>query len=116
MENETIEGALDEGTLFRYLVISSVLGYELKGWSRPQAVEAAAMVTHYHQASGGRRVSERSIYRWLKAYQTDGLTGLAPMPRQGTGTRSLNQDLVAFFASRKAVDPCVSIQIGRAHV
>lgn len=109
MGNDLTGSPVDEETLFRYQVISTVLSSELSGWRRPQAVLAAVTAAHHSLGGGARDVSERSIYRWLKAYEADGLPGLISIPRQGAGTRCISPEVMAFFVAQKEADPHASI-------
>lgn len=99
----------DEETLFRYQVVSTVLSKELLGWSRTQSVHLCRDMPHHHLKGGARRISERSIYRWLKAYASDGLVGLQPTGRSASATKTLTHKFLAFIISEKEADPRTSI-------
>ncbi|MCK5323854.1 MAG: helix-turn-helix domain-containing protein, partial [Desulfobulbaceae bacterium] len=69
-----------EDALFRYQVLSQVLIRQNQGESRPDAIDAAAELTHTTLAGQSQKVSKRSIYRWLAAYEAKGFAGLLPSP------------------------------------
>ena len=96
--------------LFRYQVVSQVLAMQYRGQSRPKAVKAAALVTHQTCDNKPRRVSSRTIYRWLAAYESQGFQGLLPAKRnRSKDSLVLEPSLVEFFASEKNADQAASI-------
>jgi len=74
---------LSPQALFRYQVVSAVQVRVLAGMKVAQAVRDVLKLPHQDLSGQPRRVSERSVYRWLDAYEQDGLVGLEPQPRQG---------------------------------
>ena len=100
----------DKETLFRYQVVSLVLGREEMGEARAEAVRYAAGLSHPDPDGWDRRVGRRSIYRWLKAYHEMGLEGLMPKRRIKTATSVvLDEALLDYLAAQKREDPAASI-------
>ncbi len=99
----------DEG-LFRYQVLSQVLVRENNGEPRSKAVKAVAAIDHITADKKVRKISGRSIYRWLSAFESQGFIGLVPAQR----TRKKNSDVLAqslldFFKDQKIQDPWASV-------
>ncbi len=96
--------------LFRYQVVSSVLADIALGWSRTDAIRQAAD-TDWLDASGKlRRVSLRTVYRWMRAWDTRAMDGLEPASRARTQTSEvLSEDFLAFLVDQKQRDPDASI-------
>ena len=100
----------DQETLFRYQVVSLVLSRETMGEARAEAVRCAASLSHLGWDGRERRVSRRSIYRWLKAYRDKGLAGLMPKRRIKTvSSVVLDEALLDYLAGQKREDPAASI-------
>ena len=70
-----------DDALFRYQVLSQVLVREQTGQPRSEAIAAVAAVEHITADRKLRQVSQRSIYRWLAAYESQGFAGLLPAAR-----------------------------------
>lgn len=101
---------IDRAVLFRYQVVALVLSRETLGEVRARAVKAAARTPHWDCWGRQQKVSERSIYRWVKAYERRGLDGLKPKPRAKTGSSVvLEAELLAYLKAQKAEDPHASI-------
>jgi len=56
-----------------------------------------------------RKVSERTVWRWLVAWDAGGLAGLEPAQRISPGSRALSATLIAFLLEQKARDPDASV-------
>ena len=95
--------------LFRYQAISQVLLRESWGEDRAEAVRKVAGQPLVGADGELRRVSHRSLYRWLAAYQKGGFEALAPAGRSGAGSRVVCDELLDFFREQKLADPPVSI-------
>ncbi len=96
--------------LFRYLVVSKVLARAAAGLSLSRAMRAVADEAHMTLAGSWRRVSVRTLYRWLAAYREHGVPGLE------TKTREIREDsavlpanFLAFAADQKDQDIQASI-------
>lgn len=68
--------------LLRYQVVSAVLAMVVSGQVRADAVRAVAALPWLDLNRRQRRVSTRSIYRWLKAWTNAGIAGLEPRSRK----------------------------------
>ena len=100
-----------EEALFRFQVVSGVYGLMISGRVRADAVRRMALRTHEFLGRRGRRVSVRTIYRWLAAWEADErLESLEPAERQRTGDSAvLPQALIAFIRSEKTATPCPGV-------
>lgn len=96
--------------LFRWQLVSQVLaGMEAKR-SRRQMVREVARDLHPTIGGEFRRVSARTLERWLKAYQDARLPGLEPAARASRAeSKVLSGELVEFAESQKEKDPAASI-------
>jgi len=91
--------------LFRFQVVSEVLSRVLRGELRPQAVAAVAGLAFATGEDRPRKVSVRTIYRWLAAFGERELQQLEPTSRQRTQTSVvLSQALLDFVAAEKQRD------------
>ena len=99
-----------EEALFRYQVISRVLALELGGGVRADAVREVADGFHFTSDGGTRRVSIRTLYRWLAAYIEDGMLHcLEPAERKRTETSFILPDaFIDFIREEKKLDPRAS--------
>jgi putative transposase len=103
------DGPSDEG-LFRYQVLSQVLARENNGEPRSKAVKAVAATDQLTAAKKVRKVSRRSIYRWLSAFESRGFIGLVPVQRTSKhDSVVLPQSLIDFFKDQKTQDPLASV-------
>jgi len=99
-----------EEALFRYQLISRVLALELRGAVRADAVREVADDFHFTSDGGTRRVSIRTLYRWLATYIVDGmLQNLEPSERKRTETSViLSSAFIDFIREEKKLDPRAS--------
>lgn len=96
--------------LFRYQVVSQVLSRQAAGEVLSIAVKTTADMEHVCPEGKERKVSKRSVYRWLKVFQANGFEGLLPKPRKQTQDSTvLSKALLTFFVDQKTADPRVSI-------
>ena len=79
--DQPLQNEPSDYALFRYQVLSQVLVREYSGEPRSQAIAAVAALEHISAERKLRKVSERSIYRWLAAYESQGFAGLVPAAR-----------------------------------
>ncbi len=94
---------------FRYLVVGAVLALMLQGWRRPAAVRFVAGRAHFDRGAL-RQVSERTVWRWLAAYEAHGLAGLEPQLRARVADSAvLPSRFLAFLRTEHASDPRASI-------
>lgn len=99
----------DSHTLFRFHVVSAVLAREALGEVRAEAVVAVAREPHLDVDNTLRRVSVRSLYRWLAAFERQGVAGLADKPRQPRPVNAVSQAMVAFWQTQRSLDPAASL-------
>jgi transposase InsO family protein len=96
--------------LFRYQVVSQVFSRELSGEPRARAVRAVAGMRHRFFDGRVRRTSVRTLYRWLRAHESEGIAALGKRRRESTPDASvLPAGFVEFLRTTKKLDPCVSI-------
>jgi len=96
--------------LFRFTIVSQVLGRIHIGESRAEAVRAVAAGEHVFFNGTARRISPRSIYRWLAAYRARGMAGLEPEQRcDVVSSSSLPCRFVDFMIHEKQQDHSASI-------
>lgn len=100
---------LSERGCFRYLVVSQVLARMGRGEDRVDAVRAVA-ATQQATPVGFLSVSERSIYRWLAAFEAEGGRGLEDKTRSlGEGSSVLSGELLEFLVAQRELDKWASI-------
>lgn len=96
--------------LFRFLVISKILSKILGGESRANAVGAVASSRHPFFDGSLRKVSDRTLYRWLAAYRERGVGGLElGSRRRASFVSSLDPQLLDFLVTQKGKDHEASI-------
>jgi putative transposase len=96
--------------LFRHQVVSLVLAWMLSGEVRAEAVCRAAAMTHPTLSGRPRKISPRTVYRWLAAYQEHGAEGLRPTARvRGPPSVVLPSELLDFITLQKELDVHASL-------
>jgi putative transposase len=103
--------ALSSESLYRFQVISAVRARVLGGEKLSRAVRAIVKVPPCPLVgSFAPRISVRSVYRWLRTHQDQGIAGLQ-RPRRGSQgvSRALPESLVAFFRAEKSLDRYASV-------
>lgn len=104
------EGPLSHEALLRYQVVSLVRARLLGGSSRADAVNDVAALEHAMPGGELCRVSVRSVYRWLAAFERDGVAGLSVKPREAeVASRVLDPRLLDFLVASRAADRDASI-------
>ena len=99
-----------DDALFRYQVLSQVLVREQNGQPRSEAIAAVAAGEHITADRKLRQVSQRSIYRWLAAFESQGFAGLLPAARTHIeDSVVLPRPLIDFFKNQKSADPWASV-------
>lgn len=95
--------------LFRFSVLSQVFVRLRAGEERAEAVRGVA--AHEQVAVDGisRRVSERTIYRWLAAYDESGMAGLERRSRRTRGSKTLSAAFLEYLLAEKRDDRRASI-------
>lgn len=96
--------------LFRLSVIWQVRNRTRLGESLAGAVEAVAAIEHVFFDGTPRRVSQRSLYRWLRAHDESGTAGLERVPRaQSSASTVLPQKFIDFLVREKEDDRAASV-------
>lgn len=96
--------------LFRYQVVSQVSSRVLSGEPRARAVRAVAGMRHRFFDGRVRRVSVRTLYRWLRAHEGEGLAALETRRHERPADSSVLPDrFVEFLRTTKEQDARVSI-------
>jgi len=98
----------EDDALVRYLVVSQVCAARAAGIPTTSAVEEVAGRAHLDREGRPRRVSVRTVWRWLGRWESAGLDGLRTELRQRPGC-GLPESFLAFLFERKTEDPAVSI-------
>jgi putative transposase len=94
--------------LARWGVIAAATDERLTPTERGQLLaEIAAQV---HRDADGRpfRVTKRTLYRWLAAWQRAGFEGLKPQRRRDAGTHETDADVLEFAAALRREAPARS--------
>lgn len=94
--------------LFRFCVVSRVVARIRGDEPRSDAIRAVAADSHTFFDGSPRQISERSIYRWLAAYDALGMTGLEPRPRR-TEPTALSETFTDFLVDEHRGDRSASI-------
>ena len=105
-------GAPSPVGLFRYQVVCRVSCREREGLARAEAVRATAAEDHVGPEGFVRPVSERSIYRWCRAFGRRGFAGLVPArhrKRPVPVSLVLSDELLDFVGAQKKQDRHASI-------
>lgn len=102
---------LSRQALFRYRVVSHVLARGSAGLDRAAAIrEVLALARHDPLLGPTQRLSERTVYRWLRAFEQHGLEGLEPQSRpRSHDSEVLAPKLLTFLRQQKQQDPQASL-------
>jgi len=101
---------LSAEALFRHGVVSQVFGRVLGGEQRRVVVREVASRTHRWSDGSGRKPSNRTVYRWLAAFEAGGVAALEPAAREKTATsEALSTELIDFLRAEKSEDACASV-------
>jgi transposase InsO family protein len=101
---------LSHDALLRFHVVSIVRARLLAGEDRAAAVAFAVDMEHATPSGELRRVSARSLYRWLSLYERGGASALEDRKREPVAaSRALEARLLAFLAKERADDRAASI-------
>jgi len=96
--------------LFRYQVVSEVTARVLAGMGDAQAIRDVLTLPHVDHRGRSVRLTERSVYRWLRAYRSEGIEGLEDSTRQTVADSAvLPPEFVRFLEQEKKRDPRASV-------
>ena len=85
--------------LYRFVIVSHARARMLRGEPRSRAAAEVARCGHaWPDGRVGRRVSARTVLRWVVAFERGGLAALEPMPLPRR-TRALSARLTTFLPS-----------------
>jgi transposase InsO family protein len=95
----------------RYQVVSQVRAFLLADCpTLAAAIREVVRMPHFDHRGRAVRLSERSVYRWVAAYERDGLGGLEPQARAGvSGSGALSAKFLAFLEQEKRLDEQASV-------
>lgn len=94
--------------LFRFVIVSEALARIAAGEPRGDVVGTIAARRHTSFDGAVRRISARSLYRWLAAFSASGFDGLEPKQRTGQPS-ALSKELVEFLIAEQSGDDPASI-------
>ena len=96
--------------LFRYGVVSQVLALRAGGRRQSEAVRTVAARDHLDVSGNLRRLSRRSLYRWLAAFENGGVEALVAAPRKKRNEAgAVPGKLLDFMRAQKEKDPRASL-------
>jgi transposase InsO family protein len=96
--------------LFRYSIVAQVIARMQAGEPPVVAIRTVAGREHVAFDGSARRISERSLYRWLAAFRRGGVVGLEPKGREAVSPSIvLHDDLVDFLVAEKRRDLRASV-------
>jgi putative transposase len=101
---------LSPQALFRYQLVSAVQTRVLAGIALSEAIRDVIALPHPDACGRLREVSKRTLYRWLDAYQQQGVEGLEPAQRTRIADSAvLPVELLNFLRAEKQADPEASV-------
>lgn len=96
--------------LLRYQMLAQLRARVLRGLTPAEAIREILKLTFYDHRGRRFALSERSLYRWKRAYETAGLGGLEPKARpRSKGSEVLSTDFLTFFKAEKKLDTAASV-------
>ena len=102
--------SLTPEALFRYRIVSAVRARLMTGQSLADVVRSISREPHFEQNGEQRRVTTRTLYRWMAAYGQHAIQGLEPSVRTPLlGSRVLAPALVNYLEQEHAADREASI-------
>ncbi|RLB45241.1 MAG: hypothetical protein DRJ42_30370 [Deltaproteobacteria bacterium] len=100
----------DPEALFRFLLVSRVRTLVGAGRRVTLTVRRLAGEVHVDFKGARRTVGTRTLFRWLAAYDAEGLSGLVRKTREGTKSSAvLPEELLLFAKAEKKDDPRASV-------
>ncbi len=96
--------------LFRYQVVAEVTARVLAGMNDAQAIRDVLALPHCDHRRRPVRLTERTVYRWLRDYRGHGIAGLEVSPRPTVADSPvLPRKFVRFLEQEKQRDPKASV-------
>lgn len=103
------EKAKEETALFRYALIRPLLDEGLPRAEFSARLDEVVQTSHEHPGGARRRMSRRTLLRWIDAYRTGGFSGLAPKARCDIGSaRAMDADVLELAETLKREAPARS--------
>lgn len=103
-------GPASNEALFRYLLVGQIVRCMQSGASRSKAIRFVAREAHATFDGRMRRISERTLHRWVVSFEQQGHAGLERKGRSPCrSSLVIPEPLVTFAAAQKEQDPRVSI-------
>ncbi len=103
-------------TRFRYVVVSKIRSRCLQGMSQAEAIAEVADQPHWEEDGSSRKVSIRTLYRWIEKFDKARVLGNNPFleltrkPREETGSsRVLSKAFLEYLVSEKKSDEKASV-------
>ncbi|MBD3236806.1 MAG: helix-turn-helix domain-containing protein, partial [Candidatus Eisenbacteria bacterium] len=101
---------ISSAALFRYQVVSEVLARVLAGMNDAQAIRDVLRLPHVDPRGRSVRLTERTVYRWLRAFRSQGVEALENRARRKIRDSTvLSRELVRFLEQEKKRDPKASV-------
>ncbi len=101
---------LSEEALFRHQVVSEVGSRVLWGMAVGDAIAEVLGRDHQDLLGRSRRLSERTVYRWLEAFRRGGVAALEPTGRERIATsKALSEKMVRYLKAQKLLDAKASV-------
>jgi len=99
-----------KAAITRYAAAALVLAKVTAGMKLAQAVKEVARQTILDHRGRVKRLSRRSLYRWVATFQKGGLVALADTPRTSSEpTRVLSAEFIDFMMAEKTKDKDASL-------
>lgn len=100
----------NDTSIMRYIAVSRVLSQVAGGINLPVAVEAVAKEEIPVLNGSTIRISARTLYRWVRAFEKKGLFGLSPKSRiMESASKALSSSFIDYLTSEKNKDPDASL-------
>ncbi len=100
---------MESESFFRYFVVSSLKAELLKGTSLPNAIDQILKIS-FHTSDGQiKHFSARTIYRWYKSFEQDGVNGLSNKKKRVQKRLRLSEQEMLFIKKVKKDDPLASV-------
>lgn len=104
------QGPFSQKALCRVRIVWIVLGHVGRGMGKSEAVRLIADMDHHWIDDTSKRVSKRTIYRWLKRYADGGTAALDDERRQSCeDSEVLDEDFLEFLRNERGRDEHASI-------
>ncbi len=101
---------LSPEALLRHQVVSEVRGRVHAGEKVGEAIGEVLKLPHYNPDGSSRKLTKRTVERWLEAFQKNGAGGLEPKKRERIAdSMVLSDKIVDYVKAQKQLDPEASV-------